>query len=373
MRGHRFVLLVDLGICVEFGHFIEEICAQGGHVHGLAWQPLTTHVYREEACAKTKLDYSMFTKILSPVQSAWFITEAYPLKFDCRALASAVCQLWSHMFPPPTVLPAHPHQLQQRPAARQQLTQLLQQQQQQQRRQQQQPALHQMRASSPARRLEPAQVAAVPFRREAPPTSLEPLQPTQAGAVRQLLSHPPAANLSSLPMQQQYAASQVPQMHAKQSRALQSLHQMPAAQRAQQLRPVHAMEPQRAQHAQAAQATAQMPPAQRAQQLQFIPNMAEPSVTQQPTQPTFPSLSLQQQAQELENRHKQHMLQQRMGAPAVQVLPSESELHGMRPSSLNPILSGQRFRGLGALRASDSIRAGAVPRPTSARLPMAVP
>ena len=327
-----------------------------------AWQPLIRHVYREEACAKTKLDYSMFTKILSPVQSAWFITEAYPLKFDCRALASAVCQLWSHMFPPPALLPAQPHQLQQRPAARQQLTQLLQQQ--QQRQQQQQPALHQMRASSPA---------AVPFRHEAPPTSLQPLQPTQAGAVRQLLSHPPAANLNSLPMQQQYAASQVSQMHAKQSRALQTLHQMPAAQRAQQLRSVHAMEPQRAQHAQAAQATAQVPPAQHAQQLQFIPNVAEPSVTQQPAQPTFPSLSLQQQAQGLENRHKQHMLQQRMGAPAVQVLPSGSDLHGMRPSSLNPILSGQRFRGLGALQASDSVRAAAMPQPTNTRLPMAVP
>ena len=331
------------------------------------WQSLIIYAYREEAYAKTKLDYSMFTKILSPVQSAWFITEAYPLKFDCRALASAVCQLWSHMFPPPTVLPAQPHQLQQRPAARQQLTQLLLQ---QQRQQQPQPALHQLRASSPARRLEPAQAAAVPFRREAPPTSLEPLQSAQAGAVRQLLSHPAAANLSSVPMQQQYVASQVPQMHVKQSRGLQSLHQMPAVQRAQQLRHVHAMEPQ---HAQAAQATAQMPPAQRAQQMQSIPNMAEPSVSQQPVQPTFPSLSLQQQVLGMENRHKQHMLQQRMGAPAGQVLPSGSDLHGMRPSILNSIHSGQKFLGLGALQASDSVRAGAVPRPTNARLPMAVP
>ena len=316
----------------------------------------------------------MFTKILSPVQSAWFITEAYPLKFDCQALASAVCQLWSHIFPPPNALSAQPHQLQQQPAVRQQLTQLLQQQQQQQQwQQQQQPALHQLRASSPARRLEPAQAAAVPFRREAPPTSLESLQSTHAGAVRQLLSHPAAANPSSLPMQQQYTTSQVPQMHAKQSRVLQSLHQMPAAQRGQQLRPVHAMEPQHAQHAQPAQATAQMPPAQRAQQLQSIPNMAEPSVTQQPAQSTFPSLSLQQKVQGMENRQKQHMLQQRMGAPPVQVLSSGSDLHGMRPSSLDPMLSGQRYRGLGALQASDSVRAGAVPRPTNARLPMAVP
>ena len=324
--------------------------------------------YREEAYAKTKLDYSMFSKILSPVQSAWFITEAYPLKFDCQALASAVCQIWSHAAP--DVLPAWPHQLHQQSAARQQLNQLL------QRQQQQQPALHQMRASSPARRLEPAPAAAVPFRRGAPPASLGPLQASQAEAVRQLLGHPAADNLGTLPMQQQYLASQVPQMHAQQSRALQSLQQqVPAPQHAQQLRSLRAMEPlsvpQRAQHAQAVQGTAQMPPAQHAQQLQSIPTMAEPSVTQQPTQSTFPSSSLQQQAQELEYRRRQHLLQQHLGVPSVQVASSGSDLHGMRPSSLGPILSGQRLRGLGALQASESVLAGAVP--TNARLPMAVP
>ena len=328
-------------------------------------------LYREEAYAKTKLDYSMFSKILSPVQSAWFITEAYPLKFDCQALASAVCQIWSHVAP--DVLSAWPRQLHQQSAARQQLNQLLQRQQ-----QQQQPALHQMRASSPARRLEPAQAAALPSRRGAPPASLGPLQASQAEAVRKLLGHPAANNLGSLPMQQPYLAPQVPQMHAQQPWALKSLQQVPAAQHAQhaqQLRSIHAMEPlsvpQRAQHAQAAQAIAQMPPAQHAQQLQSIPTMAEPSVTQQPTQSTFPSSSLQQQAQEFEYRRRQHLLQQRLGVPSVQVASSGSDLHGMRPSSLGPILSGQRLRGLGALQASEAIMAGAVP--TNARLPMAVP
>ena len=321
----------------------------------------------------------MFTKILSPVQSAWFITSAYPLKFDCQALASAVCQIWSHMCAAPTALPPQARHLHRQPAARQQLTQLLQQQQQ---RQQQQAAVLQVRSAAPTCRLEPAPASAEPSRREAAPASLEALQATEPGAMRQpglMLSHPAPASLGSIPMQQHYPASQVPQMHVQPSVALHSLQQIrPAAQRVQHQRPVHAMEqlpiPQRVQHAQAAQVAAQMPPAQRAQQLRLVTTMAEPSVTQQATQPAFPSLSLQQQVQEMESRHRRHLMQQSLGVPPAQMLPSGPNLQGMRPSNLNhPMLSGQSFAGLGALQASDSVPAGILPRPTAARLPMAVP
>ena len=354
--------------------------------------------HREEAYAKTKLDYSMFTKILSPVQSAWFITEAYPLKFDCQALASAVCHIWSHMCAAPAVLPP---QLQQPPAARQQLTQLLQQQQQQRQQQQQQqqqqqrqqqqqqqqqrPAVRQMRTVSPARRPEPAQAAAaMPFRREALPATLEALQATQPEAARplgMLPSRPAVVNLSAIPLHQQLQAAQVPQ-HAQQSRALQmsaAQHAQHAqhAQRAQHQRPLLSMEqgpvPQRSQYAQEAQAPPLTPTAQRVQQLQSRLTMAEPSGIQQATQPPFSSLSLQQQVEEMENWQRRQFLQQRLGVPAAQVLPSGQDLHGLRSSSLNSILSGQRYMGLGALQAPDSVLAGAVPRPTGARLPMAVP
>lgn len=75
----------------------------------------------------------------------------------------------------------------------------------------------------------------------------------------------------------------------------------------------------------------------------------------------------------MENRQRRQFLQQRLGVPPAHVMPGGQDLRGMRSSSLNSILSGQRFMGLGALQGADPVLAGAVPRPTGARLPMAVP
>ena len=50
------------------------------------------------------MDYIVFHRILTPVQGAWFILEAYPLKCDCLALAAAALQL--HSQPDPYSAPA---------------------------------------------------------------------------------------------------------------------------------------------------------------------------------------------------------------------------------------------------------------------------
>ena len=352
----------------------------------------------------------MFTRILSPVQSAWFITEAYPLKFDCRALASAVFQLWGHMRLAPALLPQQPQQ-QQLPSKL--LTA-----------QQQQQVPVQLRAPSPARRMDPISAGpALHIRAASPARRLEPLpsaHPTQGAAVRQqglVQSHPASSNLPSVPLQRhslgpQVLGSQLPQraqqqppqqqkrlmhdlpqvaaaqqqlrqqqQHQQQLQA-QSMMQMPTGQRAQHAQHQQSVQglsqlsvPHRAQHAQNA---AQLSAAQRAQQLQSLQALSQAPVGQLASQQPSLTSSLQQQQQELERRKWQQMLQQRLAMQPAGALSAGAELQGHLPArqipsgaDAGPNLNGQHFMGLGALQASNSMMAGAVPRPPGR--PMVVP
>lgn len=365
---------------------------------------------REEAHANAVLDYIMFTRILSPVQSAWFITEAYPLKFDCRALASAVFQLWGHMRLAPALL-QQPQQQQQLPSKL--LTA-----------QQQQQVPVQLRAPSPARRMEPISAgpashirAASPARRMDP---MPPAHPAQGATVRQqglVRSHPASSNLPSVPLQRHSLGPQVlgsqasqrgqqlppqqqermmldlPQMAAAQQQLrqqqqhqqqlqAQSMMQMPTGQHAQHAQHQQTVQglsqlsvPHRAQHAQNA---AQLSAAQRAQQLQSLQALSQAPVGQLASQQPSLTSSLQQQQQELERRKWQQMLQQRLGMPPTVALSTGAEPQGHLPARQIPSvadaganLSGQHFMGLGALQASNSMMVGAVPRPPGR--PMVVP
>ena len=178
---------------------------------------------------------------------------------------------------------------------------------------------------------------------------------------------------------QQYPASQLTQ-RAQQAHALHSLHQMPT-QRTQQQRPVQAMGQlpmaQRGQQSQPAQAAMQHPAAQCAPRLQPGRHIANISGAQQASQPSL-TASLQQQMQDLEAHRMQQLLQQRMSLPSAQGMANGTSMQGMRPSGqglsgLRPNVTNQRYMGHGALQASDSVIAGAVPRPAGVRLPMAVP
>ncbi|DBB00143.1 TPA: hypothetical protein ACH3X1_013988 [Trebouxia sp. C0004] len=335
---------------------------------------------REEAHANAVLDYIMFTRILSPVQSAWFITEAYPLKFDCRALASAVFQLWGHM------------RLPQQPQQQQLPSQLLSAQQQQQ-------VPVQLPAPLPARRMEPISAgpashirAASPARRLDP---LPPAHPTQGAAVRPqglVRSHPPSSKLPSVPLQRQSLGPQVPQraqqqLLQQQERLIQDLPQMAASQQQlrqqqqhqQQLQAQSMMQlptGQRAQHAQHQQSVPHR--AQPAQQLQSLQALSQAPVGQLASQQPSLTSSLQQQQQELERRKWQQMLQQRVGMQPARMLSTGAELQGHLPArqipsvaDAGPNLTGQHFMGLGALQASNSMMVGAVPRPPGR--PMVVP
>ena len=352
----------------------------------------------------------MFTRILSPVQSAWFITEAYPLKFDCRALASAVFQLWGHMRLAPALL-EQPQQQQQLPSKL--LTA-----------QQQQQVPVQLRAPSPARRMEPISAgpashirAASPARRMDP---MPPAHPAQGATVRHqglVRSHPASSNLPSVPLQRHTLGPQVlgpqvpqrgqqqppqqqermmqdlPQMAAAQQQLrqqqqhqqqlqAQSMMQMPTGQRAQHAQHQQSVQglsqlsvPHRAQHAQNA---AQLSAAQRAQQLQSLQALSQAPVGQLASQQPSLTSSLQQQQQELERRKWQQMLQQRLAMQPAGALSAGAELQGHLPArqipsgaDAGPKLNGQHFMGLGALQASNSMMAGAVPRPPGR--PMVVP
>jgi len=361
----------------------------------------------------------MFTRILSPVQSAWFITEAYPLKFDCRALASAIFQLWGHMRLAPALPPQQPQQPQQQQQQQQLPSKLLTAQQQQ--------VPVQLRAPSPARRMEPISAGpASHIRAASPARRLDPLpaaHPTQGAAVRQqglVRSHPASSNLPSVPLQRQSLGPQVPQraqqqpsqqqerfmqdlpqmaasqqqlrqqqqqhqqqqqQHQQQLQA-QSMMQMPTGQRAQHAQhqqPVQGLNqlsvPHRAQHSQNA---AQLSAAQRAQQLQSLQALSQAPVGQLASQQPSLTSSLQQQQQELERRKWQQMLQQRLGMQPAGALSAGPELQGHLPARQIPLVadagpksSGQHFMGLGALQASNNMMAGAVPRPPGR--PMVVP
>ena len=362
-------------------------------------------VCREEAHANAVLDYIMFTRILSPVQSAWFITEAYPLKFDCRALASAVFQLWGHMRLAPALLPQQPQQLQQQQP--QQLPAKLLSAQQQQ-------LASQMRAAAC---LEAPQAGPIPHMRAASPAQrMDPVQAPQASmdaAARQqglMRSHPASTNLPSVPLQRQSVLPQHPQ-HAQQQQQqqhqqpvqdlphlsaaqqqrrqqqqqqVQHLAHMAAAQHAQHTQQ-HASSglgqvpvAQRGQYPQSYRHSSQLSAAQRAQQLQSLQSMAQASAGQMAPHQHSLTSSLQQQQQELERHRWQQLLQQRLGMPGAQHLLAGHELQGHLPARQNPAAAGpsssmleQQFMGLGALKASNTMMAGAVPRPSV--LPVVVP
>lgn len=358
----------------------------------------------------------MFTRILSPVQSAWFITEAYPLKFDCRALASAVFQLWGHMRLAPALLPQQSQQ------QRQQLPSKL------QSAQQQQQLPLQLRAASPARRTDPGQAGAVPHISAASTARcVDPLPATQAldAAGRQqglMRSHPASNNLPSVQLQRhalgpQTAQQQLPQQplqqqqhqqerlvqdlprtaaqqlmrqqqHHQQQLQAQSMLQAPIAQRtqpaqhAQHQHPVQGLSqqlvPQHAQHPQAFQSASQISAAQRAQQLQSLQGMSQGLAGQLPPQQPPLTAALQQQQQELERRKWHQLLQQRLGMPPGGAVPAGVNIQEQLLARQNlaavesgSSLLGRQVMGLGALNASNNMMAGAVPRPPG--MPMLVP
>ena len=353
----------------------------------------------------------MFTRILSPVQSAWFITEAYPLKFDCRALATAVFQLWGHMRLAPALLPQQSQQ------QRQQLPSKL------QSAQQQQQLPLQLRASSPARHAELGQAGAVPHisavssaRRVDPLPATQPLDTVgrQQGLMR---SHPASNNLPSVQLQRhalgpQTAQQQLPQQplqqqqdrlvqdlpraaaaqqllrqqqHHQQQLQAQSMLQAPVAQRAQPAQHQHPVQglsqqlvQQHAQHPQAFQNASQISAAQRAQQLQSLQGMSQGLAGQLPAQQPPLTAALQQQQQELERRKWHQLLQQRLGMPPGGAVPAGVNLQEQLLARQNlaavesgSSLLGQQVMGLGALNASNNMMAGAVPRPPG--MPMVVP
>lgn len=294
---------------------------------------------RQEAHANAVLDYIMFDRVLSSVQSAWLITEAYPLKFNCRALASAVYQLWGHMqLAPGPVLQQQAAVRQQQPMVNvsaslrpQEVTSnaML------QPTQQQQNALHGVGAA-PGSRLDAQQTGNLR---------------QQLQASQQLgMQHVPAS-LSLAEAQRSAGLTQAALAHQQQQ---QSLQQQQVQQRS--------VQPQQATGSQAL----------------HNPLSRQTMAGQRP----LPASAGLLQGQGIDKWQWQQMLQQQMGMPVRQQGPGVHQLAAAQQASARQPTAGlldQRLRGLGALQGSSAVLgssamlAGAVPRPAGARLPMVVP
>lgn len=291
----------------------------------------------------------MFDRILSPVQSAWFITEAYPLKFDCRALATAVFQLWGHM-----QLAPGPVLQQQQAAARQQAVA---------------PArnMHPHELSSRAM-LQPTQQqqralqgigVAAPHRLEAQQAGLR--QQLQASQQQQsaMPRVPASLNLSEAQHSLGQAGLTQAALLAHQQRQQQQQRQLQLLQQQQQSQQQRSSQPQVARSQQA------------------MPN----SLLQQAQvgQRNLPASAGLLQGQGMDKRQWQQLLQQQLGMPVRQQGPVMPQLTALQQAAARQptagLLDQRTLMGLGALqRGSSAMLAGAVPRPAGgSHLPMAVP
>ena len=308
----------------------------------------------------------MFSRILSPVQSAWFITEAYPLKFDCRALATAVYQIWGNM-----PMPQYQQQVQPQAQPRQQLTGRA-----ADRAPVQQPQQPQQPHGNPANVLPNGHSG---HRLEAQPGSLRhQLQASQqqqqqqsagmagmntlpraAQAGGRLQSQPGMAQSAWLPQQQSQQQSQqqlrqMAQPGLQQSALQQQLQQHQQLQQQQQQR---GMQPQMA----AAQAALRNPLVQQAQAASM--------------QHALPASAGLLQGQGIDKRQWQQLLQQQhMGMPARQQGPVPLQLNALHQAGARQASAGlldQRFMSLGGMPMSGAMLAGGIPRPAGARVPMA--